>query len=117
MITYPSTHGVYEHDVKDITQAVHDACGQVYIDQKATPEIRAQAQGFFVLISYGVEQGLGTLAAGWIFNSIMGDGNTTLQQWQSFWAIPLVFALIVTILFIFGFSEKQAEKKEAMIME
>lgn len=32
MITYPSTHGVYEHDVKDITQAVHDAGGQVYVD-------------------------------------------------------------------------------------
>lgn len=32
MITYPSTHGVYEHDVKEITQAVHDAGGQVYID-------------------------------------------------------------------------------------
>ncbi|WP_373878353.1 aminomethyl-transferring glycine dehydrogenase [Agromyces rhizosphaerae] len=32
MITYPSTHGVYEHDVMDITQAVHDAGGQVYVD-------------------------------------------------------------------------------------
>ena len=32
MITYPSTHGVYEHDVLDITQAVHDAGGQVYVD-------------------------------------------------------------------------------------
>ncbi|MGV8884580.1 MAG: aminomethyl-transferring glycine dehydrogenase [Microbacteriaceae bacterium] len=32
MITYPSTHGVYEHDVKDITGAVHDAGGQVYVD-------------------------------------------------------------------------------------
>ncbi|GAA1056704.1 glycine dehydrogenase (decarboxylating) [Agromyces luteolus] len=32
MITYPSTHGVYEHEVKSITQAVHDAGGQVYID-------------------------------------------------------------------------------------
>ncbi|WP_436408547.1 aminomethyl-transferring glycine dehydrogenase [Agromyces chitinivorans] len=32
MITYPSTHGVYEHDVVDITQAVHDAGGQVYVD-------------------------------------------------------------------------------------
>jgi glycine dehydrogenase len=32
MITYPSTHGVYEHDVLAITQAVHDAGGQVYID-------------------------------------------------------------------------------------
>ncbi|MBF4568683.1 aminomethyl-transferring glycine dehydrogenase [Plantibacter sp. VKM Ac-2880] len=32
MITYPSTHGVYEHEVKTITQAVHDAGGQVYVD-------------------------------------------------------------------------------------
>ena len=32
MVTYPSTHGVYEHDIRDITAAVHDAGGQVYID-------------------------------------------------------------------------------------
>lgn len=32
MITYPSTHGVYEHDVADICAATHDAGGQVYID-------------------------------------------------------------------------------------
>ena len=32
MITYPSTHGVYEHDVLDITAAVHEAGGQVYVD-------------------------------------------------------------------------------------
>ncbi|MFZ0831850.1 MAG: aminomethyl-transferring glycine dehydrogenase [Mycobacterium sp.] len=32
MITYPSTHGVYEHDVADICAAVHDAGGQVYMD-------------------------------------------------------------------------------------
>jgi len=32
MITYPSTHGVYEHEVKAITDAVHDAGGQVYVD-------------------------------------------------------------------------------------
>ncbi|MDT5019605.1 MAG: glycine dehydrogenase, partial [Mycobacterium sp.] len=32
MITYPSTHGVYEQDIADICAAVHDAGGQVYID-------------------------------------------------------------------------------------
>jgi len=32
MITYPSTHGVYEQDVVDITTAVHEAGGQVYVD-------------------------------------------------------------------------------------
>ncbi|MFT3900112.1 MAG: aminomethyl-transferring glycine dehydrogenase [Gordonia sp. (in: high G+C Gram-positive bacteria)] len=32
MITYPSTHGVFEHAIDDICAAVHDAGGQVYID-------------------------------------------------------------------------------------
>ncbi|MBN9139858.1 MAG: aminomethyl-transferring glycine dehydrogenase [Micrococcales bacterium] len=32
MVTYPSTHGVYEHDIREITDAVHAAGGQVYVD-------------------------------------------------------------------------------------
>ncbi|MDO4607353.1 MAG: aminomethyl-transferring glycine dehydrogenase, partial [Bowdeniella nasicola] len=32
MITYPSTHGVYEETVREVCQIVHDAGGQVYID-------------------------------------------------------------------------------------
>lgn len=32
MITYPSTHGVYEHDVTAVCELVHAAGGQVYID-------------------------------------------------------------------------------------
>ncbi|WP_085299514.1 aminomethyl-transferring glycine dehydrogenase [Cognaticolwellia mytili] len=32
MITYPSTHGVYEESIKEICQQVHDAGGQVYLD-------------------------------------------------------------------------------------
>ncbi len=32
MITYPSTHGVYEEAVQDICGMVHDAGGQVYVD-------------------------------------------------------------------------------------
>jgi glycine dehydrogenase len=32
MITYPSTHGVYEAAVKEICQLIHDNGGQVYMD-------------------------------------------------------------------------------------
>jgi glycine dehydrogenase len=32
MITYPSTHGVFEERVKEITQIIHDFGGQVYMD-------------------------------------------------------------------------------------
>ena len=32
MITYPSTHGVFESSIKRITQTIHDNGGQVYMD-------------------------------------------------------------------------------------
>ncbi|MEU0537471.1 aminomethyl-transferring glycine dehydrogenase [Amycolatopsis tolypomycina] len=32
MLTYPSTHGVYEDTVGEVCAAVHDAGGQVYVD-------------------------------------------------------------------------------------
>ncbi|MDA7777902.1 aminomethyl-transferring glycine dehydrogenase [Flavobacteriaceae bacterium] len=32
MITYPSTHGVFEAKIKDITQLIHECGGQVYMD-------------------------------------------------------------------------------------
>jgi nucleoside transporter len=80
--------------------------GQVYIDTRASAAIRAQAQGLFVLATYGVGQGLGTLAAGWIFNAIMAGGAAgSLDQWQVFWIFPLVFAIIVTALFVLGFRD------------
>ena len=32
MVTYPSTHGVYESSIKQITKLIHDNGGQVYMD-------------------------------------------------------------------------------------
>ncbi|UOB16325.1 aminomethyl-transferring glycine dehydrogenase [Abyssalbus ytuae] len=32
MVTYPSTHGVFESSIKDITSIIHDNGGQVYMD-------------------------------------------------------------------------------------
>jgi len=95
---------------------LHGACydfvyvaSQVYIDKRANAAIRAQAQSLFVFISYGVGQGLGTITAGFIFNHVMTNSNS-LDQWQVFWSIPLLFAAIVSILFVFGFKEKQSDQ-------
>lgn len=91
---------------------LHGACydfvyvaSQVYIDKKANAAIRAQAQGMFVFIAYGVGQGLGAIAAGFIFNHVISNSNS-LMQWQKFWMIPLFFAAVVSLLFVFGFKEK-----------
>ena len=32
MVTYPSTHGVFEEEIKTITKMIHNAGGQVYLD-------------------------------------------------------------------------------------
>ncbi|RED48469.1 aminomethyl-transferring glycine dehydrogenase [Seonamhaeicola aphaedonensis] len=32
MVTYPSTHGVFESNIKEITKIIHDNGGQVYMD-------------------------------------------------------------------------------------
>jgi glycine dehydrogenase len=32
MVTYPSTHGVFESSIREITQVIHDFGGQVYMD-------------------------------------------------------------------------------------
>ena len=32
MVTYPSTHGVYEDTITDLCELVHEAGGQVYVD-------------------------------------------------------------------------------------
>jgi glycine cleavage system P protein (glycine dehydrogenase) len=32
MVTYPSTHGIYEETITEVCQSVHEAGGQVYVD-------------------------------------------------------------------------------------
>ncbi len=78
--------------------------GQIYIDKVASPSIRAQAQGLFVLVTYGLGQGLGTLIAGGVFNRVVT--GATLHEWQLFWLMPLAFAAFVTVLFGFFFKEE-----------
>ena len=85
--------------------------GQIYLDQKATPEIRAQTQGLFVLVSYGIGQGLGTLLAGWIFNHLIGQSQV-LADWRFFWLIPLLFASGVTLLFVTGFRDRNLSQRK-----
>ena len=95
---------------------LHGACydfvyvaSQLYIDKNVALPFRAQAQGFFVLVSYGVGQGLGTLVAGFIFNGIMNGNFRSASQWQTFWLIPLLFAVVVLIMFLWGFTDKSKE--------
>ena len=49
--------------------------GQIYVDKKSAPGIRGQAQGFLVLVTYGVGMLIGAQVAGNVFNSFLAGGT------------------------------------------
>ena len=77
--------------------------GQIYLDQVTSVKVRARVQGLFVLVSYGIGQGLGTLIAGWIYNhTVLKAIANPLEQWHVFWVIPAVLGSIITMGFLLG---------------
>jgi nucleoside transporter len=80
--------------------------GQIYVDKKSTPAVRGQAQGFLVLVTYGVGMFIGAQVAGIVFNGFLG-GDTTLalEAWQRFWVLPAAFAAFVLVGFLIAFRD------------
>lgn len=91
--------------------ALHGVCydfffvtGQIYVDKRSTPAVRGQAQGFLVLVTYGVGMLIGAQVAGNVYNRLLGSATSlTLQRWPSFWVLPAAFAAIVLVLFALTF--------------
>ena len=81
--------------------------GQVYVDKKAPPEIRAQAQGLIVLICFGLGMLIGTF-----FNVELIERYTTdgVCNWNPVFVInALVSAvLVVALCVVFRDDVKQA---------
>ncbi|HKH90965.1 MAG TPA: MFS transporter [Gemmatimonadaceae bacterium] len=87
--------------------------GQIYVDKKSTPAIRGQAQGFFVLVTYGVGMLIGAQIAGNVYNRFLGGAaGLTLPQWNRFWWIPAAFAAAVTIFFTLAFHDRVDERND-----
>jgi nucleoside transporter len=81
--------------------------GQIYVDKKSTPAIRGQAQGFLVLVTYGVGMFIGAQVAGKVFNRFLaGAPSLTLAQWADFWWLPAGFAAVVLLFFAVMFRER-----------
>ena len=81
--------------------------GQIYVDKKSGPEIRSQAQGLLVLVTYGVGMFIGAQLAGWLYNYYKaGNEVMSLEQWQSFWWAPALFAGVIMLMFAVLFNDK-----------
>lgn len=102
--------------------ALHGICydfffvsGQIYTDSKAGERYKSAAQGLITLATYGV----GMLIGFWIAG-LVSDGFTLSDQthdWQSIWLIPSGIALLVTILFVIFFNDKEVQQDAAEALE
>jgi nucleoside transporter len=105
--------------------ALHGICydfffvtGQIYVDKKASDDIRGQAQGLIVLLTYGAGMLIGAQLAGWLFNFIRDGEQMALDQWVTFWWIPAIFAGAVLLFFMFLFDDEVevADESVASVM-
>ena len=74
--------------------------GQIYVDRKATQEIRAAAQGFITFLTYGVGMFIGAYLSGKVVDvySYASDGMVR-HNWSSIWLTPAAAAVAVLVIF------------------
>lgn len=81
--------------------------GQIYVDKKASRDIRASAQGLITLVTYGIGNGLGSIISGKIVDYCTIEG---VRQWSTIWWIPAIFAAAVGLLFAFTFKDHKVNE-------
>ncbi|MEM1222177.1 MAG: nucleoside permease [Verrucomicrobiota bacterium] len=88
--------------------------GQIYVDKAAGEKIRASAQGFITLITYGLGMLIGAWASGLIVKSFetANPAGEIVREWSGIWLVPAGMAMVVIILFgiFFKHTETPAEK-------
>ncbi|HEY6376957.1 MAG TPA: nucleoside permease [Edaphobacter sp.] len=85
--------------------------GQIYIDRKAPPSLRASAQGLITFITYGLGMFVGSWLSGAVVNHYtlpVPQGNLT-YDWKAIWIFSASASALVLILFLLSFSDKQAD--------
>src|SRR5215831_11657582 len=70
--------------------------GQIYVDRKAPPDLRAAAQGFIAFVTLGVGMFIGSWASGRIVDMY---ATGTGHDWSRIWLVPAAGAAVVLVLF------------------
>ena len=78
--------------------------GQIYIDQKAPQELKAQAQGFIFFVTFGLGLLVGNFISGQLIsNYSQTAGLVRTYDWNSIWAVTsaIAFALLLPFFILF----------------
>lgn len=80
--------------------------GQIYIDKKAPKELKAQAQGFIFLVTFG----LGLLIGNFVCAKLIDYYKTASgYNWDAIWGITTLFSLLLLILFVVFFRNHEVD--------
>jgi nucleoside transporter len=71
--------------------------GQIYVDQKAPPDLRAAAQGLIAFVTLGLGMFIGSWVSGRIVDAFALPGGG--HAWERIWIVPAAMAGAVLLLF------------------
>ena len=79
--------------------------GQIHVDRVAPARIRASAQGFIALLTYGLGMLVGAWISGYIVQaqSITDASGAAGHAWQNIWLVPAAMAAVIILLFAVAF--------------
>ena len=80
--------------------------GSLYVEKETAPEIRASAQGVFMIMTNGFGAFIGSYVAGWVVQSF---------GWPVSWYIFASYALVVAVLFALVFKYKHDPNAEVEV--
>ncbi|MBS1576366.1 MAG: nucleoside permease [Bacteroidetes bacterium] len=79
--------------------------GSLFVDTQVQPDIRARAQGIFMMMTNGIGAWLGSKISGLAIAAYFTDDSNELR-WHSIWIAFAVYSLIVAVLFAVLFRHK-----------
>jgi nucleoside transporter len=92
--------------------------GDIYVDRKARPEIKAQAQSLRFIVSNGFGLLFASTICGQIFNNTVTEqGPQALPQWESFWLFSAIIAAVVSVFFFIFFKDDLSKQKTPAAMK
>jgi len=87
--------------------------GQIYVDKKAPPNLRAAAQGFIAFVTLGIGGFIGTWLSGRIVDQYALVGESVSHRWSDIWIIPAAAAFLVFLLFAVFFVHRETPSSNA----
>jgi NHS family xanthosine MFS transporter len=86
--------------------------GSLFVEKEAEINIRASAQGLFMLMTNGFGAFLGGTASGWVVDYFTTDG---IKNWHNIWFTFAAYTLLLGIIFPFVFKYKHDPEKVEII--